>query len=499
MQSWGVAPGTEPLWVVLAAAVAGLLVVVPLRALAGGEHKRGAMARIILALSAVLAVAALGANALGLPEVVEGLQLAALVALIAGLVGVVGFSVFDLLLTRAGIVAPPLLRDLVEITTSVIITFLLLRRWGFNVLGLITTSAVLTAVVGLALQTTLANLIGGLALQLDRTVSQGDWVRAGEDTGRVVEIGWRATRMVTVDGTTIVIPNGQLVTGQILNLSRPTPAVRRTVSVGLHYRHPPNDVREVLERAVRDVPGVLSHPAPDCITLEFADSAIIYGVRFWIADFERHIPIEGEIRSRIWYAARRAGFEIPFPIRTIVNAQVTAPSVSDEAERLAIVNRIGLFASLSQEEREHVAAAMRRVTFAAGEPIVTQGDAGDSLYIIERGQVGVYLSAGGATREVAMLKAGDVLGEMSILTGELRNATGVAYGDVTCLIIEREVFQRLTAANPSIAEAFSAHLAERQVANEASREGLSASARQRRTTEEQTRLLPRIREFLGVG
>ena len=98
MQSWGVAPGTEPLWVVLAAAVAGLLVVVPLRALAGGAHKRGAMARVVLALSSLLAAAALGANALGLPDVVEGLQLAALVALIAGLVGVVGFSVFDLLL-----------------------------------------------------------------------------------------------------------------------------------------------------------------------------------------------------------------------------------------------------------------------------------------------------------------------------------------------------------------------------------------------------------------
>jgi small-conductance mechanosensitive channel/CRP-like cAMP-binding protein len=500
MSGWAVVPGTEPLWVVLAAALAGLLIDVPLRALASGPHQRGSIARVMLSLAAVLAGAALAASTWDLPDAVYALRLAALVALIAGLVGVAGFVLCDLLLARAGVRLPPILRDLLEIVTSVVITFGLLHAWGFNILGLVTTSAVLTAVIGLALQTTLANLIGGLAIQLDQSVSHGDWVRVGGDTGRVIEIGWRATRMVTNDGMTIVVPNGQLVAGQLVNLSRPTPVIRRTVQVGFHYRHPPHEVRDVLVRTVRDVPGVLPQPPPDCIPVEFGESAVVYGLRFWIADFERAIPIEGEVRARVWYAARRAGFEVPFPIRTIVNAEAARDVAPEEADaRATLVARIPLFSTLDESEREQVSAAMRPLDFANGETIITQGEEGDSLYVVERGQVGVYLSVGGATREMATLKPGEVFGEMSLLTGEARNATGVAQGNVRCQVIDRDVFQRLIALNPHIAEAFSAHLARRKVELEASREGLTAAARARLTREEQTRLLPRIREFLRVG
>lgn len=500
MEELALAPGSERLWVVLAAAAAGLLVVVPLRWLASGAPRHGGgVACLLLMLAAVLGGLGLGCVYLGLSEAVSLLELAALVALIAGLVGLLSFILFDLLLTRAGMAVPPILRDLVAVATSVMITLGLLRALGFNVLGLVTTSAVLTAVVGLALQATLANVFGGLALQLDRTIGQGDWVRVGNETGRMVEIGWRATRLVTLDGTTVIVPNGELVAGQLINLSRPTPSVRRSVEVGFHYRHPPNTVREVLLQAVRDVPGVLPHPAPDCLPLAFAESAIVYGVRFWVAELERALTIEGEVRSRIWYAARRAGIEIPFPIRTLVQPRPTPAGAGEaESERRALLAQVTLLAPLSDAQRRQVAAAMEQLDFASGEAIVTQGERGDSLFIIQRGEVGVYLSIDGATRELATLRTGDVFGEMSLLTGEPRAATCIAHGDVACQVIKREAFQQLVAANPEVAVALSAHVAARRVQIETSREGLTAAARAHRTTEEQTRLLPRIREFLGV-
>ncbi len=500
MQSWAIPPGTEPSWGVFAAAVASLLVLVPLRVFTRGTSPRGGMTRVLLMLAAVLAGLAIGCAQLGLVDAVQLFQFAALVALIAGLVGLLGFILFDLLLARAGIVLPPILRDLLEVAASVLITLALLRSWGFNVVGLVTTSAVLTAVVGLALQTTLANLFGGLALQLDRTVGQGDWVRVGNNTGRVVEVGWRATRLVATDGTTLIVPNGQLVAGELVNLSRPTHSVRRTVEVGFHYRHPPNTVRDVLLAAIRDVSGVLPQPVPDCLPLQFADSAIVYGLRFWVADFERAVPIEGEVRTRIWYAARRAGLEIPSPIRTLVQPEpVPAGEGEGENERFALLAAVKLFEPLGEAERRQVAATMRRLEFASGEAIVTQGAHGDSLYVVERGEVGVYLSVDRATRELATLHAGEVFGEMSLLTGEPRVATCIAHGDVACQVISRDAFHKLIAANPGIAVTLAAHVAARQVQIEASRDGLSAAARARRTTEEQTRLLPRIREFLGVS
>ena len=91
-----------------------------------------------------------------------------------------------------------------------------LRLAGIDVLPLLTTSAVLTAVIGLALQSTIANLFGGLSLQLDRTLGQGDWIETGSHSGRIVEIGWRSTRLVTQDGDTLFLPNSQLVTGEVL-------------------------------------------------------------------------------------------------------------------------------------------------------------------------------------------------------------------------------------------------------------------------------------------
>ena len=127
--------------------------------------------------------------------------------------------------------------------------------------------------------------------------------------------------------TRVFVPNGEIVTGRVLNFSRPTGSHRVWIRVGFHYRHPPEDVCRTLIDAARDVPGVLESPAPDCIPVDFADSAIVYALRYWIGDFEHDTAIDGAVRSRIWSAARRAGLEIPYPIRTVVQP----PPVDEEA------------------------------------------------------------------------------------------------------------------------------------------------------------------------
>ena len=184
---------------------------------------------------------------------------------------------------------------------------------GFS---LVTTSAVLTAVIGLALQSTIANVFAGLALHTDRTLGIGDWVQAGAMIGRINEIKWRSTSLWTEDGDYLTVPNSRLLDAEVQNLSRPDDVHRMWVKVGFHYRHPPNEVKRILREALRRAPGVRVEPAPDCILLDFADSAILYALRYWISDFAHHAVIESEVRTRIWYAARRGGLEIPFPIRT---------------------------------------------------------------------------------------------------------------------------------------------------------------------------------------
>jgi CRP-like cAMP-binding protein len=367
----------------------------------------------------------------------------------------------------------------------------------------VTTSAVLTAVIGLALQAPIANVFGGLALQLDRTLGQGDWIQTGSHSGRIVEIGWRSTRLITKDGDTLFLPNSQLLSGDVLNLSRPTGAHRVSVQVSVHDRHPPGTVRQRLVDAIRDVPGVLEYPPPDCVVVDFGEAAVVYAVRYWLAEFERDATIASEVRARLWYATRRAGLEAP-PPRAVLGRRVETPAAAaaapdDGAERRSRLRAVELFAPLDDAALDRLAARTRRLDFTAGEPIVRQGDAGDTVYVVHEGEVGVRVQVDGSTAEVATLRPGQIFGEMALLTGEPRSASCTARTEVSCYVIDRAEFENLLAQHPEVAERLAVVLASRQAALEAEREGLSAAARARREAEQQSRLRTRIRDLLGIG
>src|SRR3989442_7666272 len=308
-----------PEWVVLSLAALALLAVPVLRRLLPrGRRHRGGGAILFLGASVVLSMGAilLGGMAVSLGSVV---QVVSVLMLGIGLVAIAGLVVFDLVLARVGVDVPSILRDLLLVSVAVALVMGFLRLAGLDLFSLVTTSAVLTAVIGLALQSTIANVFGGLGLQLDRTLGRGEWIEVGRRVGPILEIPWRFTRIVTKDGDSVFVPNSELVAGEVLNFSRPTGAHRMTVRIGFQYRHPPDEVRRVLLDAVRDAPGVLDQPPPDCGPHEFGESAIVYGLRYWIADFERNTAIDEEVRTRIWYAAQRAGLEIPY-IRTVISA-----------------------------------------------------------------------------------------------------------------------------------------------------------------------------------
>ena len=135
--------------------------------------------------------------------------------------------------------------------------------------------------------------------------------------GRIAEIKWRSTALRTEDGDLVIVPNRRLLDSEVQNLSRPDGVQRITVMVGFHYCHPPDEVKRVMVEALRNVSGVRADPAPDCVVRDFADGSITYAVCYWISDYTHHTKIESEVRTQIWYAARRAELEIPFPIRTL--------------------------------------------------------------------------------------------------------------------------------------------------------------------------------------
>lgn len=493
---------------VILLSVAALAALMALRRLRSDDARRDGSALLVSLWVALF----LGVGRLSLVELRLGgsmlsraIGVVATVLLSLGIVGTVLKLLLDVLpermLRRR---APPILHEIILMIAFVVIVIGALGeiQEAKKFTAVVTTSAVLTAVVGLALQSTLSNLFAGLALQMDHALGVGDWVQASGRTGRILEIRWRSTLLRTLDGDMVLVPNSKLLGDDVLNHSRPSPLHRVVVRIGLHYRHAPNDVRAALLGAIADVPGVLPTPAPDCFPAEFGDSSIVYVVRFWVDDYTKSDVAAGEVRSRLWYAVQRSGLEIPFPIHTVHVQQDdaekrAAASRGERKQRLELLENVPLFASLERADREVLADGLRRVRFGRGEIILEQGDAGASLYVIVTGTVRVSLAHGPVSRVLATLGPGACFGEMSLLTGEPRAATCVADSDVDCFELGHEALRRMLTASPHLAEELAAQLASRQT--QLSAQGAQLSAEAARKNGQETPLLARVRSFFGIG
>jgi small-conductance mechanosensitive channel len=240
--------------------------------------------------------------------------------LIAGVLRLLGLYLFDVHLpARRGLRLPTMLPAVTMLVVYVIAALITLRMTfpKLDIAPLLATSAVTSLVLGLALQPILGNFFAGLVISAERPYRINDWIKVGEDEGRVVAINWRTTHLRTRNNDDIVLPNGKMADERILNFYYPhTMHMVRTV-VGAHYDTPPYRVRRTLLEAAHAVRGVLENPAPEIFLLDFADSAILYEVRTFIEDVAQAPRIHSDLRYRIWEELRREGIEIPYPMRTI--------------------------------------------------------------------------------------------------------------------------------------------------------------------------------------
>jgi small-conductance mechanosensitive channel/CRP-like cAMP-binding protein len=493
----------DPWSSIIAATIVLVLAVITRRVLLAGQ-KRGMISILFLSIAIFARLAATGAERLGNERIAPTIDFFHPLFFALGISSFADIILFDAFLERLRIHVPRIMRDILQAAAFFVIVLGLLGTRGVDVLPLVTTSAVLTAVIGLALQSTIANLFAGLALQLDRSFGIGDWVTIGERTGRITQIKWRSTSIYTRDGDLLIVPNQHLTTHEVLNLSEPTKHHRVRFQVSVDYAHPPNEVKRVFLEAIRGTPGVLSDPAPNCVPSAFGNPAIVYDVLYWMDDQSRDMSIEGEVRTRLYYAAKRAGFELCPSSRIIYVVEEpetfkgALPSSHDLADRSLLLKKIDLLSPLTEEDRRLLIAKMRRVRFAAGETILRQGAPGDSLYLIHLGEVSVVLTGGGEEREVATLGPGNFIGEISLLTGEPRAATCRAKTDVTAYVVDHVAFQELLATKPELAEEISRVLGERMLELTNQQDAMSAESKAQRSAEASGRVLVKIRRFFNL-
>ena len=399
---------------------------------------------------------------------------------------------------------PKIIHDIVQGIVFAVVIAIVLRAAGVDPGSLLTTSALLTAVVGLALQDTLGNLVSGLSIQVQQPFHVGDWIQIDADSrliGRVTEINWRAIRVVTTELIELTIPNGAIAKATIRNYTQPTPLSRRTIDVNGPYDVPPQEIHEALLQAVRDVPGILLDPPPFVLIPKFAESGILYQLCYFIDDFSLRDRIDTTVRQRIWHAFRRARVHIPYNVQTLHMYESTDESRrrehKAEAElRIKSFTAVDFLATLTPSLLEKLAERSQTKSYAASEVIVRQGEVGDDFFIIQEGDVSVSVGrAGGSTVQIARLSTDACFGEMSILTGEPRAATVQAITSCKVVSVDKRSFHDVLIGEPDVMARLTEVLVERQNAIE---ERLSAKKKTPELEQKQVALLSKIRAFFSL-
>ncbi len=171
--------------------------------------------------------------------------------------------------------------------------------------------------IGLGLQDVVKNFVSGLILMFERPLKPGDVVDIAGTTGRVHEIGMRATTLRTFDGADVVVPNGALLTEKFTNWTLRDRGKRMDVDVGIAYGTDAALAIRVLERATRETPKVAEEPAPAVLFLGLGESALNFSVRAWTDEFDDSATVRSDLVTRLYTALAAAGIEIAFPQRDI--------------------------------------------------------------------------------------------------------------------------------------------------------------------------------------
>lgn len=441
-------------------------------------------------------------------EVYKDIRLVGLVAGGVAFVGCVSAVLFSVALPRVRLETPRILQDVIVALACVIAAVTVMSRAGVALSGLIATSAVFTAVLGFSLQDVIGNVAGGLALQIDNSISVGDWVKVGDVNGRVTEIRWRHTAIETRNWETILVPNSVMMKSQVAVLGRRTGAPqywRRWVYFNVDWRYQPTDVVQVVVAALKNahIPRVAADPAPNCVLMEMGDSYGRYAVRYWLTDLAIDDPTDSEVRTVIYFALQRAGMKLSMPAHAVFlteeskdRAEVKTKQQLDRIVRL--LDKLYLFKDLTPEEKLQLARGMRHTPFARGEVMTRQGAEAHWLYVLEEGVASVRVAEGGVEKEVATINSPSFFGEMSLMTGEPRSATVIAVTDTECFRLEKSTFREILQERPALAEQVAAVLTQRKAELLAAREGVSAEAKLKQMASSETDLLEKIRGFFGL-
>ncbi|WP_158046102.1 mechanosensitive ion channel family protein [Skermanella pratensis] len=375
------------------------------------------------------------------------------------------------------------------------------------VTGLIATSGVVIAVLGFALRNILADIFSGIAINVEHPYRIGDWIQVGAAsggpgaTGKVVEVNWRSTRLLTTDGTTVILPNGLIAGSRFVNYSLPDASYRASLRVHLDPAVPVRRARRVLLSALLSVDHLLAEGQSDVVVDSVGEAGVCYLLRFRVPDHGAEVACRDAVAAAVLKALRDAGLAVSAPRRSLVPQNRAGRDLEGMDICRRMLGAIPLFQAFTTAELDALASRMKRRQFASGAVVVNQGDQGSSLFLVTEGLLEVRgtVMGGDGSRPVVLdrMAPGAIFGEMALLTGEPRSATVEALTDAVVYELAGEHLRPLLHDRAELAERLSELMAERAEHNAEKRATALrpmpvAPAPHRRD------LLDRLRDFFGL-
>lgn len=383
---------------------------------------------------------------------------------------------------------PNVLRGMIFAVIYLWVFFTILKTMlGLNIGTFLAGSAILTAVLGLALQGVLSNILSGMSLHFTRAFNRGDWVGIGSHEGIVQDTNWRETRLLDRQANIVVLPNNAVASEKIVNFSRPDAKTALLMTFKMSPVAPAGEVYAALLEATGDCPSVLANPAPYSYITAFDETGLSYTLKFWIEDFARKHPIMGEVGRLAWYKLRRRGLEVAVSwadrIHEVTEAMeaVRLPAGRETpgaAEAAGPTTALLLGSNflrrpdgelmVAESDLRDLAGRVRRSAYTQGEVLCRQGDQGTSCFLVIRGQIRgeiEYEENGQRFTTKFEVGPGGLFGEMSLFTGLPRTATGRVAEESELIEILAEDFGRLLAKNPGVTEAIAEMISARNAQN----------------------------------
>ena len=382
---------------------------------------------------------------------------------------------------RLGHRPPRLVRQIIALTTWTVAAGTgAAILWDIPVGSLMTTSGLLVAVIGLALKNMLSDLFNGISLP----VKVGDWVEIAGAKGRVIEISWRATKLVSTDHVVVVVPNTQFITNTVRNYTSERGYFRDHIKVTLPMTVTAYQASRILLGAANQVDTIAALPeAPEAKISGFNEHGVEWSLSYSIPD----VGVSSTLRHRVQRSLMRDFFlsGIELPAAHVEIHQPMATRDSAQPSEVMFLRLIDLFCTLTETELRKICDQMQPRLLNGGTPVVRQGEVGDSLFIVHEGLLKVTIETDNGLTEVGRIRPGQFFGEMSLMTGAPRSATVTPMVDSKAYEISRELLAPILRERPEVASLMSEVLAERQIANAPKLENGHQQMEQRETLSQQ--------------